>query len=202
MKHFFFTCGLLLTALFSSSKLSAQDNMSLGPIAGFGHSWISGSDNKYQPAGSVGITFTYSPIAHLGFGADLLYSIEGGKWQAGANNIITKADYIRMPLTVKYFFGQVGDRLRPRIQLGPSFGFLIGGHQVVETADKEEQSVDVGITVGAGLNYRLMQKTWLLADVSYYNGLTKVYNNTAVDGRNRNIQFNLGVAFGIGKAVK
>ncbi len=213
MKHFFFTCGLLLTALFSSSKLSAQDNMSLGPIAGFGHSWISGSDNKYQPAGSVGITFTYSPIAHLGFGADLLYSIEGGKWQAGANNIITKADYIRMPLTVKYFFGQVGDRLRPRIQLGPSFGFLIGGHQVVETADKEEQlsrtatmdilkSVDVGIAVGAGLNYRLMQKTWLLADVSYYNGLTKVYNNTAVDGRNRNIQFNLGVAFGIGKAVK
>lgn len=213
MKHFFGKGTLVLTALFFSSTISAQDNMSLGPIAGFGHSWISGTANKYQPFGNVGVTFTYSPIAHLGIGADLLYSIEGGKRQAGGNNIITKTDYIRMPLTIKYFFGQYGDRLRPRIQLGPSFGFLIGGHQVVETTDKEEQlsrtpskdivkHVDAGITAGAGLNYRLMDKTWLLADLSYYHGLTRVFNNASNDGRNRNIAFNLGVAFGIGKKVK
>ncbi|ULQ52666.1 porin family protein [Flavihumibacter fluvii] len=213
MKQFIVSAGLLVTILICSIQLKAQDNMSLGPIAGFGHSWISGGDNKYQPSGNVGLTFTYSPIAHLGLGADLLYSIEGGKRQSGANNIITRADYIRVPLKVKYFFGQYGDRLRPKIEIGPSFGFLVGGHQVVETVDKGEQlsrsntkdianGFDVGITAGAGLNYRLMQGTWLLADISYYHGLTNIYQNSALDGRNRNIGFNLGVAFGIGKAVK
>lgn len=209
MKLFILSAACLSAAFLFPRMASAQDNMSLGPKAGFGHSWINGQPNKYQPYGQVGATFTYSPLSHIGFGADLLYSIEGGRRSAGDNYVITKLDYLRVPVTTKYFFGQLGDRLRPRVELGPSLGFAIGGHRIVETADKGEQisrrptrdfvhGVDLGITAGAGINYRLMSNTWLLADLDYYHGLTKVYT-TAESGRNRNIGFNLGLAFGIGQ---
>src|SRR5689334_21693227 len=98
MKHFRISTGLFLAFLLFSLYGNSQNNMSLGPTVGIGNSWISGNEKKHQPYGNVGITFTYSPIEHLGLGADLLYSIEGGKYQTGSNNIITKADYIRIPM--------------------------------------------------------------------------------------------------------
>lgn len=206
---------IISTALFGiaiGTGAMAQDNLSVGPTAGFGHTWMSNSNNaKYQPAGNVGLSMVYSPMSHWGFGADLKWSIEGGKTSTNNSTTTTRLDYIRIPLKAMYFFGDYGDRLRPKLTLGPSVGFLVGGNSefenntngvktIVETKAKDfAKSIDLGIATSAGFNYRLVERTWLNVDVNYYHGLSDVMENVNINQRNRNIGVNVGVTFGIGK---
>lgn len=195
------TCGLMGFAA------NAQQNLSFGPTAGFGHSWLSNSNNsQYHAAGNVGATLTYSSAPHIGFGTEFKYSIEGGKDERGSTKTTTRLDYIRIPLKVIYFFGEYGDRVRPKIAAGPSFGFLTGGkfevNDIESTAAVKDvyKSFDAGLTASAGLNYRLVKNTWFVADVNYYHGLSNINDITATKVKNRNIGLNIGVNFGIGTA--
>lgn len=186
---------------------NAQQNLSFGPTAGFGHTWMSNSPNsKYQPAGNVGVALTYSSSPHLGFGTEVKYSIEGGRVANSNDEITTRLNYIRIPLKVIYFFGEFGDRVRPKIAVGPSFGFLTGGkieHNDVESPiDVKDvyKSVDAGLTASVGVNYRLVKNTWFVADVNYYNGFTNINEAANLKAKNRNLGLNIGVNFGIGTA--
>lgn len=184
----------------------AQLNLSLGPNAGFGHTWLSGSgDNKYQPAGNFGLAAVYSHSNHLGLGVDLKYSIEGGKKQYGNNEVKTRLNYLRIPIKGIYFFRDYGASLRPKISLGPSFGFLLGGKQEVGSVETDVKdyynSVDVGLLASAGFHYNLVTNTWLHFDVSYYHGFSDASEATETN-KNRNLGINLGVAFGIASGSK
>lgn len=200
---------LLLLGMVPVSK--AQDNVSFGPTAGFGHTWMSNMDNAvYQPAGNIGVRLIYSSNEHLGFGGGLKWSIEGGRAKSGNTEVTTRIDYLRVPLEVMYFFGNFGDQLRPKISLGPTFGFLVGGKRTIETngttlsetkAGDLYNSFDAGLQASAGLNYRLVRNTWLTTDISYYNGLMDINDpKTATKNNNRNLSLNLGLTFGIGRA--
>lgn len=201
-------------ALGLSGKVNAQDNLSLGPSAGFGHTWLSNSSNTgYQPAGNLGLSLVYSPLTHWGFGADLKWSIEGGKTSTDNNSVRTRLDYIRIPVKAYYFFGEYGQRLRPKVALGPSMGFLVGGTRETETVDGDVKhitkikakevanSFDIGLATAAGINYRLVERTWLNLDLNYYHGFSDVSKNENIEQHNRNIGINVGVTFGIGKVT-
>ena len=180
----------------------AQLNISLGPNAGFGHSWMSGSgDNKYQPAGNFGLALVYSHNNHVGLGVDLKYSIEGGKKEFANLSTTTRLNYLRIPVKGIYFFRDYGASFRPKISLGPSFGFLVGGNQEISSIKTDAKdmykSFDVGLLASAGFHYNLVTNTWLHFDVNYYHGLSDV-SESAETNKNRNIGVNLGVAFGIG----
>lgn len=177
-------------------------NISLGPNAGFGHGWMSGSgESKYQPAGNFGVALVYSHSNHLGLGLDLKYSIEGGKKEFANLTTTTRLNYIRIPIKGIYFFRDYGASLRPKISLGPSFGFLVGGNQEIGDVKTDAKdlynSFDVGVLASAGFHYNLVTNTWLHFDLSYYHGFSDVSEASETD-RNRNIGINLGVAFGIG----
>lgn len=205
----------LIGALFAisiSAIGTAQDNLSIGGVAGFGHTWLSGSENsRYQPAGNLGLSMTYSTQTNWGFGADLKWSIEGGKTSTDNVTSTTRLDYIRIPVRAMYFFGERGNAFRPKITAGPSVGFLIGGNNKLTTrfGDNENtietksgdfaKSIDLGIAASAGFNYRLVDRTWLNVDLSYYHGLLDVMENPNIEQRNRNLGINVGVSFGIGK---
>src|SRR5215204_1317779 len=108
----------------------SQMNISVGPNAGFGHTWTSGAgDNRYQPAGNFGVALVYSHNNHVGLGVDLKYSIEGGKKEFANVDVTSRLNYIRIPVKGIYFFRDYGASFRPKISLGPSFGFLVGGKQ-------------------------------------------------------------------------
>ena len=197
---------LIIAALLGSCTLgvNAQKNVSLGIVGGFGHSWIKGGegDNAYKPSGSFGGKIMYSAHEHIGIGADLLYSIEGGKREIGNLSATTRLNYIRIPVTGSYFFGQFGDRLRPKVSLGPSVGFLLGGKQEmngIEDDDIKDQfkKIDFGLHANAGLHYRIVSNTWLVGDIQYYHGLTDI-SEVSTKHKNRNIGLNVGVMFGIG----
>lgn len=196
---------LMLTALaavcFASSF--SQLNLSLGPNAGFGHTWMNGSGaNQYQPAGNFGLALVYSHNNHVGVGVDLKYSIEGGKKEFANLTTTTRLNYVRIPVKGIYFFRDYGASFRPKISLGPSFGFLVGGSQEIESIKTDAKDIynsfDVGLLGSAGFHYNLVTNTWLHFDVSYYHGLSDVSEATEKN-KNRNIGVNLGVAFGIGK---
>jgi hypothetical protein len=206
--------GITLAGIALSSAALAQDNLSLGPTAGFGHTWLSNNEqSNYQPAGNTGLTLVYSPMSHLGFGADLKWSIEGGKTSTNNTTTTTRLDYIRIPVKAIYFFGEYGQRLRPKLAAGPSVGFLVGGKQKTEVDQSGEKvvseikakdfakSVDFGLTAAAGFNYRLVERTWLNVDLNYYHGLTDVLEASNAEQKNRNIGINVGVTFGIGKVT-
>ena len=184
----------------------SQMNISVGPNAGFGHTWMSGSgENRYQPAGNFGVALVYSHNNHVGLGVDLKYSIEGGKKEFANVDVTSRLNYIRIPVKGIYFFRDYGASFRPKISLGPSFGFLVGGEQEAGSSkiDAKEayNSFDIGLLGSAGFHYNLVTNTWLHFDLSYYHGFSDV-SQAAETNKNRNIGINLGVAFGIGGTSK
>lgn len=192
---------LSVAAVIAFTCSYAQMNISIGPNAGFGHTWMSGTgDNRYQPAGNFGLALVYSHNNHVGLGVDLKYSIEGGKKEFANIDLVNRLNYIRIPIKGIYFFRDYGASFRPKISLGPSFGFLVGGKQEIGSIERDAKdlfkSVDVGLLGSVGFHYNLVTNTWLHFDVSYYNGFSDV-SEASETNKNRNIGVNLGVAFGL-----
>jgi Outer membrane protein beta-barrel domain len=193
----------------------AQQHLSLGPTAGFGHSWLSmdqgtpGYDKAFHAQYNIGAKLVYSIETHWGLSADLKFSSEGGRFSTSQDNgeLVYRANYIRIPLQGIYFFGEYGDKVHPKISVGPSFGFLVGGkyktkvnEQTMSEGDSKDlfKGFDVGANIAAGANIRLTPNTWLNTDLTYYHGLTDISdNNNNNEIRNRGIGINVGVMFGI-----
>ena len=98
-----------------SSKRSNIDYTSLGPIAGFGHSWLSGMDNQdFKPSIQLGIGMIYSKYEHLGIGADFSVSHEGYRMENELTNTEWTVNPVYLRLTPKlyYFFGEYGALVR------------------------------------------------------------------------------------------
>jgi hypothetical protein len=210
MKRVTFILLPVVFLLFSTSAFS-QLNLSLGPNAGVGHAWMKGGDgdNRYKPAGNFGVALVYSANEHIGIGADLKYSIEGVKRDIGNNSVTYRLNYLRVPLKGIYFFRNHGDKIRPKVSLGPSFGFLLGGNQEVNDDEtslevKDQfKSMDIGLALSGGIHARLVTNTWLTLDLNYYHGFTGVAENASAfpdNLKNRNIGINLGLLFGIARA--
>lgn len=205
MKKFFLGLIVITSATFAKAQ-----TVSLGPTAGFGHASITNIDNadhKFKPAWNAGLSATYSWNSGFGIGADLKASGEGVKLENGTTTQTLNANYIRVPLKAMWFFGEYGQAVRPKIYLGPSFGFLIGGETtttvsgvktITQTKDRLN-SFDFGVQAGVGINFRVSPNTWLNTDLSYYHGITDI-NKTAQSQKNHNMNvgINVGLLFGIG----
>jgi hypothetical protein len=194
------------------SQAAIAQNVSFGPIAGFGHSWVTGTDNVvFNPGVNVGATLIYSPSEHWGLGGDIRFSfLEGSKSRietgGNENEIALRSTYLRIPLKVVRFFGDYGNRVRPKLYVGPSFGFLLGGKQKSYyngTVTQEYKSKDIletfdfGFIAGAGVNLRISRLTWLNIDLAYQNGLLDVTKGQQYNA-SRNIGLNVGITFPLG----
>jgi hypothetical protein len=196
--------AVLVMSVFS--KLNAQ-KFSIGPTGGFGHSWInnSGGDAKFNPMWNAGIAFMYSTKTNFGIGADVKYSSEGNKANvSGVDNIIN-ANYIRVPVKLAYFAGKYGNAVRPKIYVGPSFGFLSSANATTEVSNTKVKTdikddlknFDFGVTAGAGINFRLAPNTWLNTDLAFYQGLSDMTKNDNKTLHNGNIGVNVGLLVGL-----
>jgi outer membrane protein W len=206
-----FLLAMIISSGFALAA-GAQSKFSIGPTGGYGWATINNIKNsKFKAAGNFGLASVYSAAEHFGIGIDARYSIEGAKWDVG-NSKTNEIDlhYVRIPVKAIYFFNKYGNKVRPKIYAGPSFGILSSsklnrpGLADVDLKAATE-SFDVGVTAGAGLNYRLVNKTWLNLDLGYYNGFKQIMqpsalgNDASTNGnlRNRNVTINVGVNFGL-----
>ena len=146
-------------------------------------------------------------VTNWGISGDIKFSSEGHTVGSDADNkLVQRANYIRIPLQGIYFFGKYGDRVRPKVSLGPSFGILVGGKgRVFVDGDKVTEAklsdvwkgADFGFTIAGGGNVRIAPATWLNLDLSYYHGITDVAES-GLKGKNRNLAANVGVTFPLG----
>ena len=203
---------IIIVVSMSAASLTAQ-HITLGPTAGFGHGWISNDDNgtteknRFHPSYNVGAKLVYSIMSHWGVSADVKFSSEGGTMGTDNNNkTISRINYIRVPLQGIYFFGAYGDKVRPKISVGPSFGFVAGGkvkdyenNKVTSNVAIKDylNKVDVGLNAAVGANIRLCKSTWLNTDITYYHGFTDI-TKAAGNAKLRGIGINVGVLFPIG----
>jgi outer membrane protein W len=219
---------LMALLLAMSTSAFAQDSgftqyFTAGPRVGINFSNIDGVDDGESKAGLLAGGFlVYSFHEHFGAGLDVLYSMEGVKFE---NDIpvngtsvkftnTTRLDYLRIPVQAFVFFGQHGNAFRPKLSLGPCLGFLLSAENKVEneaTSDEETidikdnfKSTDFGAIVGAGFNYRLAESVWLNTDLRYYIGATELQEdeeqaeeNDADPLKNNGFSFSLGVGFGL-----
>lgn len=208
---------LFLTAATALSvEAQIKQRFSIGPTAGFGHSWLSvdqnpvGYDSKFHSSYNVGAKLVYSIENHWGLSADLKYSSEGGQFARETDkddHLVYRVNYLRLPLQGIYFFNDYGDKVRPKISFGPSFGFMVGGETKTENNDEQTgemdskdvfKGFDFGLNAAVGTNIRLSPATWLNADITYYHGLTGVNETGSNEWKNRGLGLNVGVLWGIG----
>lgn len=176
---------------------NAQTKFSVGPSAGVGISSLSDySNSKSRMAGNVGISIIYSAVEHFGIGADVKYSFEGVKSDMNNPSREINLQYVRIPLKAIFFFNDYGQKVRPKLFVGPSLGFLTQAKQANGTDLKNTtNSFDLGLLGGAGLHVRLVKNTWFNGDLSYTHGLSNVFETGK--NKNRNLAVNVGVNFGL-----
>ncbi|MDQ3142090.1 MAG: PorT family protein [Bacteroidota bacterium] len=180
---------------------ATAQHKTIGPTVGLNNSWISETTNGKSKIGfNAGIAFLYSIKENYGVGIDAIYSKEGNKFDPDGTNSL---DYLRLPVRAYYFFGELGDKFRPKLFIGISPAFLIGGNLKqgnIESKSKDFiKGFDLGLNVGTGVNVRVKEATWLKLDLAYTHGLTKIDKiNTSIKSKNQNINFNIGIGFPIG----
>ncbi|MES2554505.1 MAG: porin family protein [Bacteroidota bacterium] len=175
--------------------------LSIGPSVGFGHTGIRNTvgTDLFKPSWSAGLIINYSTSEHVGFAADVLYSIEGALVEdADGMETDVTLQYVRVPLKFAYFFGDFEDNLRPKVTIGPSMGFLIDAESDHETdgitdVQASYEPFDLGLNASIGFNWKLAKSIWLNTDLNYYTGITEI----SAGQHNSNFGLKVGLAFGL-----
>lgn len=184
--------------LISIGAIHAQ-TLSIGPVVGINISkFTENAASKNLVGMSAGALANYSVNEHVGLSAKLLFSQLGSKYTN--NNATTRLNYLQMPISLVYYFGEAGKNFRPKIYGGPYFGRLLS------TKDENKNDIggdifkklDIGGQVGLGFNYLLKSRTWLNADLGYGTSFTNILKNEATKEHNAAITLNLGISFPIG----
>lgn len=184
-------------------KLVTAQTLSIGPMVGLNVSTLTAAPNTKSLLGlSVGGFMNYSVNDHFGLSAKLLYSQLGSSYTY--NGDLNRLNYIQMPLTVVYYFGDAGNQFRPKIFAGPYVGALLranhkSGDEVLGT-DRQPyyNKTDIGGLVGVGFNYRIKSRTWLNVDAGFSRGFTDVTKTTDNVYHNVAFSLNMGVSFPVG----
>ena len=103
---------LLMTLTIGISGAFAQENVSIGPIAGVSIANLRGdvSNNDWKPGLTIGGFYNYSSKTGFGFSGQLLFTQLGAQINNKTDEI--NLNYIQAPLFFTFFFGHFGDRLR------------------------------------------------------------------------------------------
>jgi outer membrane protein W len=195
---------LLLAVTLFVTQAHAQENVSIGPIAGVSIANFRGnvSNTNWKPGLTIGGFYNYSSKSGFGFSGQLLFTQMGAQVFNKTNEI--NLNYIQAPLLATFFFGQYGDVVRPKIFLGPSLNFLVGakdkdGNNLNgDSNNRVFNPFDLGLTFGAGLNIRLQEKIWLNLDARYGLGLIDVTKDASTNVKNNNFGINVGLSFPLG----
>jgi outer membrane protein with beta-barrel domain len=192
---------------------SAQKTVTIGHTASIGNSWLSNADNlvpgyedkEMHISYSLGMRMIASVHPHWGISSDIKFSSEGGTYGRDGSDakMVFRANYLRHALQGIYFFGDRGNRIRPKISAGPSIAIFAGGKTKLKDGGTENmpdiksknlfKTWDFGLTGAAGVNIRLKETVWLSAEGAYYHGLTNANDLTSQKMHHRGLALNVGL---------
>lgn len=188
--------------LLSNISLKAQ-TLSFGPIAGLNVSSITNVPNAQATTGlAIGGLMNYSVNENVGLGARVLFSQLGTAFES--SEATHRLNYIQIPLTGVYYFGNSGDKLRPKVFAGPYVGFLLsaednnGNNLIGPNGDDFFKQIDFGGLLGLGFNYLLKSRTWLNVEAAYAGSFANISEFGLGNYKNTSLGFNVGVSFPVG----
>ncbi len=199
-KRILFTLLSLFAFLTLSFGQNAEDRWSIGPRAGVNFANVTNVDESQSITGAVaGLTTTYSLNENSGLTLDLLYSVEG--YKAPFNEY--KLRYLQVPFYYDYFFGELGERFRPKVYVGIAPEFYLGGTvNELNNNDDYFNKFLIAATGGLGFNYRVGSRIWLNTDLRSFIGLSDIRAKNFNEGdpvKPRVIQLTLGLCYGFAK---
>lgn len=191
-----FVAGLVLFGV-GSAKAQVSEQFSIGPRIGVNFANVSNVDGSKSLTGlAIGLTSTYSINQSSGITVDLLYSGEG--YSLDGNDL--HLNYLQIPILFDLFFGQLGDKFRPKVYVGVTPGFLLNAKVNDNVVDDFYNGFNIAFTGGLGFNYRLGNRIWINTDLRGFLGLSDIRQDVIGDKvANNNIQLSLGLAYGLSK---
>lgn len=189
---------VLTSILLSVAYLSIKaQTLSIGPVIGVNSSSVSEAENGERLMGlSAGIFANYSINEKIGLNIKALFSQMGIASSVSDDKF--RLNYVQIPLSGVYFFGETGDKFRPKVFLGPYVGILLGAKNGDVDIKESFKSVDFGGQAGLGFNYSLKERTWLNVDLSYMAGFSNIFDTEIIEGKNNALSLNIGLSFPIG----
>lgn len=194
-KQLFTICLFLMGTGIATAQVG--DQTSLGPRVGVNFSNVSNVDDSESLTGlAIGLTSTYSISEQTGLTVDLLYSGEG--YKIGSNEL--HLNYLQLPILFDLFFGELGEKFRPKVYAGIQPGFLLNAKNNEIEVEDFYKTFNIAVAGGLGFNYRVGSRIWLNTDLRAALGLTDIREDAIGDkNANSNIQLSLGLAYGLSK---
>lgn len=195
-KMVMFVISLLLIAI-GTTNAQIGDQTSIGPRIGVNFSNVSNVDNSESLTGlALGLTGTYSISQSTGLTIDLLYSGEG--YKIGENEL--RLNYLQIPIYFDLFFGELGEKFRPKVYAGLTPGFLLSAKNNDNKVEDFFNGFNLAVSGGLGFNYRVGSRIWLNTDLRAFLGLSDIRQDVIGDKvANNNVQLSLGLAYGLSK---
>jgi hypothetical protein len=191
--YYFITIGII-----------SGQTLSIGPVVGANFMTVSNITNSKTLAGlSLGGFGNYSINEHVGINAKLLYSQMGTGLENSQN--LVRLNYIQLPLSAVYFFGDTGNKVRPKLFAGPYASYLLnaednnGNKIVYPNGEDFYLKTDIGGIIGAGLNFIIADRKWLNIDATYSSSFNSIVDAANSSNKNTGFQLNAGISFPIGK---
>lgn len=193
-KLLFASCLFLLGA--GAANAQVGDQTSIGPRVGINFSNVSNVAGSEALTGlAIGLTMTYSISEKTGLTVDLLYSGEGYKFISNEYRL----SYLQLPIYFDLFFGELGEKFRPKVYVGVVPGFLLDAKNNGIDEKDMFNNFNLAVSGGLGFNYRLGSRIWLNTDLRAFLGMTDVRDDLVDKQANNNIQVSLGIAYGLSK---
>ena len=190
MKKVLFSTALLLS-LAGLNQASAQKGFSLSVKGTPQFSWLQNSDDNDNSSFSRKTTFNagfgiggaYNFDNHFGVGLDVLYSLQGQKYDVQNKEYKQKTDYLKIPVMFLYNT----DPSRPVsfiAKLGPQLGILTSaklndgdGNELLDNKDSYKSITFGGVAV-AGAQFRLNSTLYLTTALRYDYDFTNAEDNS------------------------
>ncbi len=159
-------------------------------------------DNDPRTGFTIGAALNIGfPMLPVGLETGLYYSQQGTTLKSTLLDLegTTKLDYLKIPVLAKVMLGPPGP-LSPYFVAGPYAAFILNAEQETTTnglsgtvdISDEVESVDFGLTMGVGADFKLMPAT-MSVQIRYSYGLTDIFEETG--SKNRVLSILAGFSF-------
>lgn len=204
---FLFAFSLLSSHAFSQVKISLRVSPALAinrVTDADGTDGTNVSKNGTPFAFIIGPSVDFYFTDNYAFSTGLSYQSTriGGK--IGGYEFQRSLQYIQAPVTFKAFTNELATNMSLYFQLGGTFNVKINEKLKSSNVPNDTEAdsrivapIDVGLYIGAGINYQIAESNSLFAGLYYNRGLTNIINNTRYKDRMRMRTDLVGIEAGI-----
>lgn len=151
----------------------------VGPIVDF---LKASSPYYFRIRTAQGIGLTYNPIQRLRLGADLLYSLQGGGYEARKTNL----NYLKLPLWFGYN-SAANRRLIFTVQTGIELSYLVSAKMKYEDGEPVDirhylTKTSWGIPLAMGVKFKVYQSYLITTQLYLYSDLNTLAKTNTVFG--------------------